>query len=391
MEMCASAFNYYAGIAPQKLAPMQLPKEEDGYDSKVVHDPIGVAGLVTPWNYPLMQAVLKVAPALAAGNTVVLKPSPWASLTCSMLGGIAKDAGLPAGALNVITGGPPGGDAGQYLIDHPELDVLSFTGSGPTGNKILRASAEKLRRSSLELGGKGALIVFEDAQLDVAVDWAMCGIFLCTGQVCSATSRLLVHEDIAEEMLARLKEKTSALKVGHPMAEGTMMGPVVSSSQYDKVLGAISQAQAEGAKLLVGGGRPELPDDLANGYYIQPTILTEVSVDNSAWREEIFGPVLSVRTFKDEAEAIAAANDSHYGLAHAVLSQDEKRARRVGAQLDAGVVWQNCNQALHTSTPFGGKKMSGFGWELGEAGLMEYVSCRTIVNAAPGTTWNYFA
>jgi len=390
IQYCADAFAYYAEIAPSAMADKPLRKEEDGFNSFVKHEAVGVAGLVTPWNFPLMQAVLKVAPALAAGCSVVLKPSPLASLTCSMLGGLARDAGLPGGVYNVVTGGPPGSDTGQHLIDHPELDVLSFTGSGVAGEKMLAASASQLRPTSLELGGKGALVVFEDADIDVAVDWAMVGIFVCAGQVCSATSRLLVHEAIAEEFMTRLQAKASKVVVGNPLEPSTQMGPLVSQTQQDKVLAMIAAAREEGCTVALGGGRARPGAAMEGGYFVEPTILTDVSVDNSAWKEEIFGPVLSVRRFTSEAEAVAATNASPYGLAHAVLSQDTARAARVASQLDAGVVWQNCNQALFVSTPFGGKKASGFGWELGEAGLMEYVSCKTMVQADPGTTWSYY-
>lgn len=387
IEMCADLFDFYADVLPDYFKDERLPAQEEGYQSSIVKEPAGVIAMVTPWNFPLMQAVVKVAPALAAGCSMILKPSPWASLTCSILGGVVRDAGVPKGVLNILTGGPPGGCAGEWLTRHPDVDLLSFTGSGPTGTKLLRASAEHLRPTALELGGKGALIVFEDADLDVAVDWALVGIFVCSGQVCSATSRLLVHESIADEIIARLKTKADAIVVGDPLDGATQMGPVVSREQYQKVTKAIDHARADGCKVVCGG---VVDDGGSGGYFVRPTVLADVPRDSETWREEIFGPVLAIRTFSDEAEAVDVANDSEYGLANAVLSRDVERAARVSRKLQSGIVWENCNQVIHTATPFGGKKKSGFGREFGKAGLHEYVHRKTVVSATPGVTWNWY-
>jgi len=280
---------------------------------------------------------------------------------------------------------------------------LSFTGSGPTGSRLLHASADRLRPTSLELGGKGALIVFEDADVESALDWAMVGIFVCSGQVCSATSRLLIHDSLHDEFLARLKQKAEAIVVGDPLAEGTQMGPMVSEDQYRKVVAAIELAQREGCTLL-SGGRSSLSAEKDNhgsaatcerrlpqtGFYVEPTILTDVPLEADAWRNEIFGPVLCVQPSQSEAEAVAIANNSPYGLANAVLTRDEVRAERVARQLQSGVVWKNCNQVLHTATPFGGVKQSGFGREYGIPGLEEYVQHKTVIGTNAGNSWNWY-
>eukprot|EP00418_Pyrodinium_bahamense_P046111 CAMPEP_0179200840 /NCGR_PEP_ID=MMETSP0796-20121207/99954_1 /TAXON_ID=73915 /ORGANISM="Pyrodinium bahamense, Strain pbaha01" /LENGTH=499 /DNA_ID=CAMNT_0020905397 /DNA_START=45 /DNA_END=1542 /DNA_ORIENTATION=- len=365
ISFCADVLDYYAEEAPKHLAPkaLPLPANEGGegdFHARIQHEPVGVVGCITPWNYPLMQAVLKVAPALAVGCTVVLKPSPVASLTCCAFGELAVDAGVPRGALNVVTGGPPqelasGGSTGQSLIDHALLDKLSFTGSGVAGQKMLEASARRLRPTALELGGKSAFIVFEDAgeYLDAVVDWVMVGIFSCTGQVCSATSRLIVHRDLEQPLVERLVAAAAGIRVGDPLAEGTQMGPLASEAQRRRVLDVLSEAAAS--------------EHLSSGFYVPPTILTGVGTGSRAWREEIFGPVLCVRSFATEEEAVALANDTPYGLANSLYSSDPSRRARVASQLRSGVVWENCSQALFPSTPFGGRpgKASGFGHECG--------------------------
>jgi len=404
ISFCADVFDYYAEIAPKHLAPQPLPLPGgegagDNFAARVENEPLGVVGCVTPWNYPLMQAVMKVAPALAAGCAVVLKPSPLASLTCCALGEVAAGAGLPPGALNVITGGPPealpgGGSTGQTLIDHPALDKLSFTGSALAGRKMLEASVAQLRPTALELGGKSAFVVFDDAEeyLDAVVDWVMVGIFSCTGQVCSATSRLIVHKDLEAKLTDRLAEAAAKIRVGAPLAKGTQMGPLVSETQHQKVLGFIRTAESEGCK--VRAPALDIPEELQGGYYVAPTLLTGVHTSSVAWREEFFGPVLAVTAFATEEEAIALANDTPYGLANAVYSKDPARLARVASRLKSGVVWENCSNVLFQTTPFGGRagKASGFGFEYGVPGLMEYVSQKTVVRStSPGYSWGAYA
>lgn len=380
---CVDVLRFYATIVESKMAPTTLAVDA-GYAARVAVEPCGVVGCITPWNYPLMQSMNKVAPALAAGCTVVVKPSPLASISTLMLGHLARSVGIPAGVLNVVSGGPPLGSpaASIALGQHPDLDRLSFTGSGATGAQLLHASADHLRPTSLELGGKGAILVFADADLDAAAEWIAVGIFSSTGQVCSATSRLLVHESVADALVSRVLAKTAAIVVGHPLHDGTTMGPMVSAAQRDLVVAAIRLAEAEGCTVAAGGvAPPDVPDDCADGFYVRPTVLTNVPLASSAWREEIFGPVLAVRTFVSEAEAVTAANDSPYGLAHAVMTTDPGRLARVASRLRAGVVYENCSQMGFANTPFGGCKKSGFGWEWGEAGLDEYLQYKTVVTA----------
>lgn len=399
--MCADTFDYYAQVTPKEMQPKSLALPEgDAADfvARTQPEPLGVVGCITPWNFPLMQAVLKVAPALAAGCTVVLKPSPLASLTCCALGELVAAAGAPAGALNVVTGGPPEvlpgqSSTGQSLIDHDMLDKVSFTGSGMAGQKMLEASAPRLRPTSLELGGKSAFVIFEDAgdYLDAVVDWVMVGIFQCSGQVCSATSRVLIHESLEREFVDRLLAAMRTIKVGHPLSSDTLMGPLVSEGQKQKVLGMIDQAKADGGE--IHSLDLQIPTDLAQGYYVPPTVLSNVPVESAAWKQEIFGPVLAIRSFRSEEEAVRLANDTPYGLANAVYSVDAARLARVASQLKSGIVWENCSQVLFPSTPFGGKKgkASGFGFEQGLAGLKEFLAEKTVVGTSrPSYNWQIY-
>eukprot|EP00668_Euglena_longa_P035821 GGOE01046030.1.p1 GENE.GGOE01046030.1~~GGOE01046030.1.p1 ORF type:complete len:521 (-),score=94.11 GGOE01046030.1:211-1773(-) len=380
METCVGLLRYYADLLPEAIQPTPLPVPDPAFSSEIQKAPIGVVGCITPWNYPLLQAVCKVAPALAAGCTVVLKPSPWASLTCLRFGELALEASLPPGALNIVSGGPPHGTAGQMLTTHPGLAKLSFTGSSRAGRDILHASADHLRPTALELGGKGAMLVFDDADVPSAVDWCMTGIFSCAGQVCSANSRLLLQRPIADRFLAALVQATAALRVGHPLDPTTNLGPLVSAEQRDRVLLKIEAAKAAGCTVIQPATMP-IRSELHGGYFVPPTILLDVPPTCEAWTEEIFGPVLSVRLFDTEAEAIAIANATVYGLADAVMSCDLNRCNRVAERLQSGTVWQNCSQALFNTTPFGGAKQSGFGREWGLAGLEEYQMHRTVIRA----------
>jgi len=319
-------------------------------------------------------------------------------LTCLILGELVAEAGAPPGALNVITGGPPdilidGKSTGQSLIDHEGIDKVSFTGSTRTGQKMLEASAPFLRPTSLELGGKSAFVVFDDAIpfLDDVVDWILVGIFLNSGQVCCATSRLLVHKDIEPKILEKLRIALQKIKVGDPLAPETQMGPLISDTQHQKVLKILEMAKADGCS--VESCSPELSEGIAGGYYIPPTMLTNVNVDSNAWTEEIFGPVLAVRSFTTEEEAVSLANKTAYGLANAVFTADEERLSRVASQLKSGLVWRNCSQPIFPGTPFGGRtgKKSGFGREQGAEGLMEYVHAKTVVtNMKPEYSWNWY-
>ncbi|KAI8466083.1 MAG: betaine aldehyde dehydrogenase [Monoraphidium minutum] len=341
MDDVASCFDYYAGLA-EKLDERQGTPIDVGmaeFSVKVRREPLGVVGLVTPWNYPLLMATWKVAPALAAGCCCVLKPSEVASVTCLELAGLAAEAGLPAGVLNVVTG--LGQEAGAPLCAHPGVAKLAFTGSTATGRAVALAAASNLRPATCELGGKSALIIFEDAELDKAVEWVMFGAFWTNGQICSSTSRILVHSSIAGPFAERLKARASSIRTGDPLEPGCRLGPVVSEVQYKRVMSYVQAGLDDGATLLTGGKRPAVAP---RGFFIEPTVFVGVRPHMRIWKEEIFGPVLSVATFETEAEAVEAANDSEFGLAGAVISADAERCRRVSEALEVGIVWVNCSQ-----------------------------------------------
>ncbi|KQV41199.1 aldehyde dehydrogenase family protein [Rhizobium sp. Root1204] len=383
----AGCFDFYAGLAEEldKNAEEVIALADDRFTSKAVKEPIGVAGAIIPWNYPLLMAAWKVAPALAAGCTVVLKPAEQTSLTALELAAVADEIGLPAGVLNIVTGA--GLVAGQAIVDHKGVDKLAFTGSGPVGSKIMAAAARDIKRVSLELGGKSPFVVFDDVDIEQAVEWIMFGIFWNQGQVCSATSRVLVHEAIYEALLARLIEETEKITIGNGMDDGVLLGPLVSKRQHEQVVAAIEGASKAGAIVACGGTRPEGFD---KGYYLRPTILTDVPLDSDAWVEEIFGPVVCVKPFKTEEEAIDLANDSRFGLAAAVMSKDDIRAERVAAAFRAGIVWINCSQPTFTEAPWGGYKESGIGRELGRWGLENYLETKQITKYVTDKPWGWY-
>eukprot|EP00123_Amoebidium_parasiticum_P015337 comp22910_c0_seq1/m.36246 comp22910_c0_seq1/g.36246 ORF comp22910_c0_seq1/g.36246 comp22910_c0_seq1/m.36246 type:complete len:506 (-) comp22910_c0_seq1:565-2082(-) len=391
MDLAAGVFRYYATLAVglDTKQGSNLPLADTNFDATLYKEPVGVVGCITPWNYPLLMAVQKVAAALAAGCTVILKPSELAPLTCLYLGDIARRAGLPAGALNVLPGLGP--EAGQPLADHVDVDKLSFTGSIATGKKVMHAAAERVAGVSLELGGKSPMIVCPDADLDATLDWVLFGIFQNSGQVCSATSRLLVHKDVYESLVPRIIQKAKELKVGNPLGpdgESVKVGPIVSEGQMKKVLGYMKKGKSEGATLAVGGGRPaDAPD---GGFYVEPTVFTDVTPEMTIWKEEIFGPVLSVTSFTDLNEAVRLANDTTYGLAASIMSGDLATARKVAKKLRAGVVWENCCQPAFMEAPWGGMRQSGVGRELGEMGLDEYLEAKQITGVkALNYTWGW--
>jgi len=383
----AGCFDFYANLAEQldnnPDEPIKLG--DPRFTSKAVREPLGVAGAIIPWNYPLLMAAWKVAPALAAGCTVVLKPAELTSLTALELAAIADEAQLPPGVFNVLTGA--GSVAGQAIIEHKGVDKLAFTGSGSVGSKIMATAARDIKRVSLELGGKSPFVVFEDADIEQAVEWIMFGIFWNQGQVCSATSRVLVQETIYDRLLERLIKETNRIAVGNGLEDGVLLGPLVSKRQYDQVIAAIESAREAGATVACGGDRPEGCD---KGYYLRPTILTEVPLDSAAWVEEIFGPVVCMRPFKTEEEAIELANDSRFGLAAAVMSKDVLRAERVAAAFRAGIVWINCSQPTFTEAPWGGYKESGIGRELGRWGLDNYLETKQITRYVSDDPWSWY-
>ncbi|AES91125.1 putative oxidoreductase [Medicago truncatula] len=387
MDDVAGCFEFYADLAEKldakQKAPVSLPM--DTFRSHVLKEPIGVVGLITPWNYPMLMATWKVAPALAAGCAAILKPSELASLTCLELGEICKEVGLPPGVLNILTGLGP--EAGAPLASHPDVDKIAFTGSSATGSKIMTAAAQLVKPVSLELGGKSPLIVFEDVDLDKAAEWAIFGCFWTNGQICSATSRLIVHESIATEFLNRMVKWIKNIKISDPLEEGCRLGPVVSEGQYEKILKFVSNAKSEGATILTGGSRPE---HLKKGFFVEPTIITDVTTSMQIWKEEVFGPVLCVKTFSTEEEAIDLANDTIYGLGAAVISNDLERCERVTKAFKAGIVWVNCSQPCFTQAPWGGIKRSGFGRELGEWGLDNYLSVKQVTQYISDEPWGWY-
>lgn len=383
----AGCFEYYAdlaeGLDAKQKAPVSLPLEN--FESYVLKEPIGVVGLITPWNYPLLMATWKVAPALAAGCTAILKPSELASVTCLELAEVCREVGLPPGVLNIVTGLGP--EAGAPLVSHPHVDKIAFTGSNATGSRIMAAAAPMVKPVSLELGGKSPIIVFEDVDLDKAVEWTIFGCFWTNGQICSATSRLLVHESIAAEFLERMVKWIKNIKISDPLEEGCRLGPVVSRGQYEKVLKFISNAKSEGATILCGGACPE---HLKKGFFVEPTVITDIATSMQIWREEVFGPVLCVKAFSTEDEAIELANDTRYGLGAAVISKDLERCDRVSKAFQAGIVWINCSQPCFSQAPWGGKKHSGFGRELGEWGLDNYLSVKQVTQYVSDEPWGWY-
>ncbi|MGP0173582.1 aldehyde dehydrogenase family protein [Pseudomonas sp. NCHU5208] len=383
----AGCFDFYADLAEDldSHAEQAVALADERFSSVARKEPIGVAGAIIPWNFPMLMAAWKVAPALAAGCCMVLKPSELTPLTALELARIAHEAGLPAGVLNVVTGLGP--DAGAPLAEHPGIDKLAFTGSVPTGSRIMQAAAKDIKNISLELGGKSPFIVFADSDIEAAVEWIMFGIFWNQGQVCSATSRVLVQRELYAPLLERLKQEAEKVRIGNGMEEGVLLGPLVNKSQYDKVREAIARGCEEGGRLVYGGERPA---GFAKGFYLQPTIFADVPEDSWIWNEEIFGPVVCIRPFDDEAEALRSANDSRFGLAAAVMSKDLPRAERVARKLRAGIVWVNCSQPTFTEAPWGGYKQSGIGRELGEWGLNNYLETKQITRYDSEQPWAWY-
>jgi aldehyde dehydrogenase (NAD+) len=367
------ALRYYAGWTT-KLQGDTLPVRGN-YLNYTLREPVGVVGAIIPWNFPLLMAVWKVAPALACGNTLVLKPAEQTPLSALELAAIAAEAGLPAGVLNVVTGF--GETAGAALVAHANVDKIAFTGSTAVGRQIMQQAAGSLKKVSLELGGKSPNIVLADADLDAAARGAFSAIFYNTGQCCTAGSRLIVHESARDELLGKLVDRAGKMQPGDPLDPKTRLGPMISAAQMERVLGCIEKGRSEGAEVLVGGGRA-LYDGEERGFWVQPTVFDSVSEDHCIAREEIFGPVLSVLTFTDEDEALAMANRSEYGLAAGVWTRDIKKAHRFARDLQAGTVWINTYHPGDAASPFGGYKQSGFGRELGPYSLDLYTQIKSV-------------
>jgi aldehyde dehydrogenase (NAD+) len=372
LPFAAEVFRYYAGWTT-KIHGDTL-NLRDGAFTFTLRQPLGVVGAIVPWNFPFLLASWKIAPALAAGNTLVLKPASLTPLTALRFAELTQEAGLPEGVFNVVPG--PGGKTGMALVRHPGVDKVAFTGSTDVGKGIMREAAGSLKRVSLELGGKSPNVVFADADMEAALRGAMTGIFYNKGEVCAAGSRLLVEQRIHDEFVGKLVDRVKGLKVGDPMDKTTRMGPVVSAQQLETVLGYVEAGRREGATLAAGGERVRVGD--GRGYFVQPTVFTGVSNGMRIAREEIFGPVLSVIPFKDADDAIAQGNETFYGLAAAVWTRDVGKALRAARALRAGTVWVNAYNLFDAALPFGGFKESGFGREMGSVGLDNYTEVKTV-------------
>ncbi|HEY7284801.1 MAG TPA: aldehyde dehydrogenase family protein [Vicinamibacterales bacterium] len=374
IEVPASAecFQYYAGWA-DKIHGETIPVRGE-YLTYTLREPVGVIAAIVPWNFPLLLTAWKVAPALACGNTVIIKPASQTPLTAIALAEAAAEAGLPPGVLNVITG--PGSKVGQMLVEHPGIDKIAFTGDTSTGKGIMRGASDTLKKITLELGGKSPNIVFPDADLDAAVRGATTGIFYGKGEVCAAGSRLLVDKSIKDEFVDKVAARARKMTPGDPMDPKTRLGAVASKKQLETDLRYIEIAKKEGAQLVAGGGRADI--GTGKGYFLQPTIFDGVTPQMTIAREEIFGPVLATIEFGDVDEAIARANDSSYGLAAAVWTKDIKKAHHVARRLQAGTVWVNTYNVYDTAAPFGGYKQSGFGREMSMHALEHYTQVKSV-------------
>ncbi|MBS4190577.1 betaine-aldehyde dehydrogenase [Bacillus sp. FJAT-49705] len=386
MEDIAEVFRYFAGLADKNAGEM-IESPIPNSISKVVREPIGVCALIMPWNYPLLQAAWKIAPALAAGNTIVMKPSEITPLTTIKITELIEEVGVPKGVVNLVLGA--GSTVGQAMADSQLVDFISFTGGIETGKKIMCAASGNVKKIALELGGKNPNIVFADSDLDVAVDQALNAVYFHAGQVCSAGARLLVEDRIHDWFVEQLVKRVKRIKLGNGFDQDTESGPMISAEHRLKVEEYVAIGKKEGAKLIIGGERPKDPA-LQNGFFYLPTIFTECTSNMRIIQEEIFGPVLTVERFSSEEEVIKLANDTIYGLAGAVWSNDLAKAERVASQLRMGTVWINDYHPYFAQAPWGGYKQSGIGRELGKSGLDEYTETKHIYQNTKPEPMNWF-
>ena len=378
---------YYFGGLSDKIQGAVIPLDKKGYFNFTRHEPLGVVCAITPWNSPLMLAAWKMAPALAAGCTVVLKPSEFTSASTLEFVKLFEEAGFPPGVVNVVTGF--GKEVGTPLVEHPLVRKISFTGSDATGRAINQSAAANLKKVGLELGGKSPNIVFADAKIEDAVNGAVSGIFAATGQTCIAGSRLLVQDTIHDEFVEKLVTLAKTARMGDPMSMDTQVGPVTTRPQYEKVLGYIDIAKNEGAQLLMGGGAATRPE-CGKGWFVEPTVFAGVKNKMRIAQEEVFGPVLSVIKFKDEDEALAIANDVRFGLGSGVWTSDIGRAFRMSERIQAGTVWVNTYRAVSFMSPFGGYKDSGLGRENGMDAIREFLQVKSVWINSGAATGNPF-
>jgi aldehyde dehydrogenase (NAD+) len=371
MPMVVDVLRYYAGLATKIHG--ETVNTIDAAFTYTLREPVGVVGLIIPWNFPLLLASWKVGPALACGNTVVLKPAEQTSLTALRFGELAIEAGIPAGVLNIVTGGP---ETGKAIVRHPGIDKIAFTGSTAVGKDIMRGAADSLKRITLELGGKSPNIVFADSDIDNAVKGAISGIFYGKGEVCNAGSRLFVESKVQDEFMEKLLARTKKMQPGDPLDPKTRIGAIVSQEQMQTVLSYIEAGKQEGATLIAGGNRVSV--DGSKGFFVEPTIFGGVTNNMKIAQDEIFGPVLAVLTFDEIDQVVDLANRNQYGLAAAVWTRDLRKAHTVSRQLKAGTVWINTYGLMDAALPFGGYKSSGFGRELGAHAIEHYTELKTV-------------
>ena len=368
-----ATFRYFAGLADK--IDGRIAQVEPGFFNYITREPVGVVGQIVPWNFPLMFTGWKLGPALAAGNTVVMKPAELTPLTTLRVAQLIAKVGIPPGVVNIVPG--YGNVAGQYLAEHAGVDKIAFTGSTLTGRKIVQASAGNLKRVQLELGGKGANIVFEDAMLEAAVNGSAFGIFHNQGQACIAGSRLLLHEKIADQFLERFVALAKSIRIGNPLDQTTEMGPLTSTGHRERVLRYIDVAKEQGSSILTGGKLP-VDSALQAGCYIEPTVVTANPGDRIC-QEEVFGPFVSITRFKDEAEVIRIANSTEYGLGGGLWTRDLQRGHRVASAIRSGMVWVNTYKRVSPTSPFGGVGMSGYGRDLGPESMHEYTYPKSVM------------
>jgi betaine-aldehyde dehydrogenase len=383
MADVARVFRYYADLADKEGGRL-VDASNPSVVSRIVHEPVGVCGLIGPWNYPLLQLSWKIAPAIAAGNTAIMKPASLTPSTAIHLTRLFEEAGTPPGVVNLILG--PGSRVGQALADSPDVDLISLTGGIEAGRALVRGAAVNMKRIAMELGGKSPNVVFADADFETAVDNALTAAFTHSGQVCSAGCRAIVQDQIFERFVEAVARRADAIRLGHGTDDATEAGALISAEHRAKVEAFVEEARADGARIVAGGRRPTEPE-LQGGFYYRPTVVVDVRRDMRIIREEVFGPVLTVERFSTEDEAVALANDTTYGLAGAVWTADASRAQRVAARLRHGTVWINDYNTYLPQAEWGGFKQSGIGRELGPSGLDEYREAKHIwQNTAPGPT-----